>query len=87
MDVSCVVYLDDILIYSATREEHVEYLRAVLERLRKYALFASRKKCEFFVHQVEFLGFIVSREGVAMDKSRVRAIEEWPAPKTIYDVQ
>jgi len=82
-----VVYLDDILIYSETREEHVRHLREVLARLRKFALYANRKKCDWFTDRVEFLGFIVSVAGVSMDRSRVAAIEEWPTPKTFREVQ
>jgi hypothetical protein len=74
IDVYYVVYLDNILVYSLDRETHAESLRQVLERLRKYALFANRKKCSFFTTQVEFLGFIVSTDGVSMDPKRVEAI-------------
>jgi hypothetical protein len=70
------VYLDDILIYSDIREEHAKHVRAVLERLRKHALFASRKKCKFFIDLVEFLGFIVSAAGVSIDISRVEVIRD-----------
>ena len=76
VDISCVVYLDDILIYSASRKSYVRDIVEVLKRLCKFALFASRKKCEFFTTEVEFLGYIVSLAGVSMDKSRVAAIEE-----------
>ena len=76
VDVCCVVYLDNILIYSESREAHVRHLRLVLERLRRFALYANRKKCDFFTQEVEFLGFIVSTAGVAMDPSRVASIVE-----------
>jgi hypothetical protein len=71
VDDFCVVYLDDILIYSSSREKHVEHVRKVLERLQQFALYANRKKCTFFTQEVEFLGFIVSPQGVTMDESRV----------------
>jgi len=87
MDTCCVVYLDDILIFSDSREEHTRHLRQVLERLKKHALYASRKKCQFFTSEVEFLGFIVSTAGVAMDPSRIKTIEEWQAPASLHDVQ
>jgi hypothetical protein len=76
LDEFYVVYLDNILIYSYTREEYTRYVRAVLERLRKYALFTSRKKYKFFIDSVEFLGFIVSAVGVSIDISRVEAIRD-----------
>lgn len=59
----------------------------MLNRLRRYSLYVSLKKCEFFVTEVEFLGFVVSTTGVAMDKRRVATIQEWPKPKGYYDVQ
>jgi hypothetical protein len=85
--VCCVVYLDDILIYSDTREEHTQHLRLVMERLRKYALYASRKKCEFYTYQLEFLGFIINDAGVSMDKRKLAAVKEWPTPTTLKEVQ
>jgi hypothetical protein len=71
-----VVYLDNILIYSDTREQHVRDLRAVLERLRKFTLYASFKKCKFFTDTIEFLSYTVSVVGVSMDKSRIATVEE-----------
>lgn len=87
IDKFCVVYLDDILIYSDSHEEHIDHVKQVLERLRRFSLYASLKKCEFFTTEVEFLGFIVSTSGVSMDKRRVETIREWPKPKTYHEVQ
>jgi len=67
VDVIYVVYLDDILIYSASQAEHMRNTRTMLERLRKFQLFANLKKCEFDIDCVEFLGFIISTIGVSMD--------------------
>jgi hypothetical protein len=83
----CIVYLDDILIYSNSRKEHMQHLRKVLARLCKFRLYTSRKKCDFFVTEVEFLGYIVSTAGVSMDARRVATIQEWPALKSFKDVQ
>lgn len=87
LDEFCVVYLDDILIFSQTYEEHTQHIRLVLERLRKHALYANRKKCHFYSKEVEFLGFIVSSEGVSMDQRRVDTIAAWPTPSTFREVQ
>lgn len=87
VDICCVVYLDNILIYSDTQEQHRRDLCAVLERLRKFALYANRTKCHFFNTEVEFLGYIVSTAGISMDKRRVATIEEWPAPRSFREVQ
>ena len=76
-----------MLIFSKTREEHEKHVKEVLDRLREYKLYAHPKKCVFFQDSVEFLGFIISSEGVAMDEKRVATIKEWPVPKTFHDVQ
>jgi hypothetical protein len=87
LDEFCVVYLDDILIYSKDAEEHTKHIRLVLERLRKYALYANRKKCHFCTDSVEFLGFVVSNKGVSMDPRRVDTVAAWPQPTTFREVQ
>jgi hypothetical protein len=87
LDEFCVVYLDDILIYSKNNEEHTRHLRLVLERLRKYGLYANRKKCHFYTDSVDFLGFVVSNQGVSMDVRRVETIADWPSPTSYKDIQ
>ena len=86
LDDFCVVYLDDILVYSKTPEEHTQYLCLVLDCLRQYALYANRKKCHFYTDLVEFLGFIVGCNGVSMDLQRVDAIAAWLPPITFREV-
>ena len=87
IDKFCMVYLDDILIYSDAQSEYLDHVKQVLERLRQFGLYASLKKCDFFTTKVEFLGFIVSTNGLAMDQRRVAAIQEWPKPKSYHEVQ
>jgi hypothetical protein len=82
-----VVYLDDILIYSDTLEEHREHVRHILQRLREYNLHAKPEKSEFFCDTVEYLGFLISPHGVEMDPAKVKAILSWPAPTTVKQVQ
>jgi hypothetical protein len=69
-----LVYLDDILIFSSTKEKHLKHLREVLEILRKHKLYAKLKKCEFFKEQVEYLGHVVSAQGIKVDPYKIEAI-------------
>ena len=78
LDVTCIVYIDNILIFSKVGEDHASHMRAVLERMREYKLYAKLSKCEFDVEEVSFLGFRVGVAGVSMDTSRVQAIQDWP---------
>jgi hypothetical protein len=86
LDKFVVVFIDDILIYSKTKEEHVEHLRVVLTRLREHQLYAKFSKCEFWLDTIPFLGHILSAEGVAVDPSKVKDILEWKPPTTIHQV-
>ena len=78
LDRFVVVYFDDILVYSGTRDSHHKHLRQVLEALRQEKLYAHPKKCSFFTSEVAFLGFIISERGVSADPEKVRAIVTWP---------
>ena len=82
-----MVYLDDILIFSETLEDHWEHVKRVLERLRKFDLYIKLSKCRFATTEVEFLGFIVTVDGIKMDPARIQTLAEWPVPKTFRDVQ
>ena len=87
LDVTCIAYMDDILIFSKAGEDHASHVRAVLERMREYKLYAKLSKCEFDVEEVSFLGFRVGVAGVSMDTSRVQAIQDWPQPQSFRDIQ
>ena len=82
-----LVFLDDILIYSKTLEEHEKHLRVALERLRARGLHAKISKCSFFRQEVEFLGHYVGRAGVRMVEGKVEAVRAWPTPKKQKDVE
>ena len=82
-----VAYFDDILIYSRDEGEHLTHLRLVLLALRENQLFVNLKKCVFLTNKLVFLGFVISSEGVHVDDEKVRAIREWPTPKTITEVR
>jgi hypothetical protein len=77
VDRTCVVYLDDILIYSGDEAEHDRHVEEVLDRLVQWGLFCKASKCAFLTKLVEFLGFIVTPGGVVMDPARVQTIQEW----------
>ncbi|KAG7593973.1 Integrase catalytic core [Arabidopsis thaliana x Arabidopsis arenosa] len=82
-----VVYFDDILVYSKNLSEHIEHLDSVLNVLRKEELYANLKKCTFCTDNLVFLGFVVSADGVKVDEEKVKAIKEWPSPKTVGEVR
>ena len=79
-------YLDDILIYSKNRKEHVKHVRQVLIKLRDAGLQADVSKCEFFVTETKFLGIILSINGIRMDPAKVKAILDWEAPTTVTEI-
>ena len=87
LDQFVIVYLDDILIFSKSPEEHEQHLRTVLSVLRQEKLYAKASKCEFFESKTEFLGHIISDQGILPDPKKLQAIEEWPAPKTVTEIQ
>ncbi|KAJ9553882.1 LOW QUALITY PROTEIN: hypothetical protein OSB04_017927 [Centaurea solstitialis] len=82
LDRSVIVFIDDILIYSKSKEEHVEHLREVLKVLRKEKLYAKFSKCDFWLQEVQFLGHLVNREGIKVDPAKVEAVMKWETPKT-----
>ena len=87
LDVFCTAYLDDILIYSDTLEEHKIHVRKVLEALQAAGILLQAEKCEFLTQQTTYIGLIVSPEGISMDPKKMKAVKEWGTPKTVKDVQ
>ena len=77
LDKFVVVFIDDILIYSKSVQEHEQHLRVVLEKLRANKLYAKFSKCEFWLEKVDFLGHILTAEGVAVDPEKVEAVSNW----------
>ena len=82
-----LVFFDDILIYSKTMEDHVAHLTTVFEALRQNKLFAKLSKCTFAQSKVEYLGHIISAQGVATDPTKITAIQTWPSPKNVTDLR
>ena len=65
-----VVFIDDILVYSKNKEEHEKHLRVILQTLKEHQLFSKLKKCEFWLDQISFLGHVVSKDGISVDKAK-----------------
>ena len=76
-----IVYLDDILIFSKTLEDHMMHIPKVFDKLREEKLLINLKKCSFVKKELVYLGFVISAEGLKMDPEKVRAILEWPTPR------
>ena len=81
------MFFDDILVYSPNEESNVDRLKVVLETLREHHLYANLKKCEFGKEQVAYLGHVISKEGVAMDYEKVKAMMEWSLPKNLRELR
>ncbi|CCO35435.1 Retrotransposable element Tf2 155 kDa protein type 1 [Rhizoctonia solani AG-1 IB] len=87
LDITVVVYLDDILIFSKDPAEHSKHVREVLHRLARNQLFCKPSKCHFHVTTVKYLGIQISPQGFSMDEKKVEAVTAWPIPKTVKQVQ
>jgi hypothetical protein len=87
LDKFIVVFIDDILIFSKTEEEHEKRLRLVLEKLRSNQLYAKFSKCEFWLTEVTFLGHVISAGGVSVDPSKVKDVLNWMPPTNVSEIQ
>ncbi|GJZ98811.1 putative reverse transcriptase domain-containing protein [Tanacetum coccineum] len=87
LDKFLTVVIDDIFIYSKTREEHEVHLGLVLEFLKKEKLYAKFSKCEFWLREVQFLGHVINGNGIHVDPSKIEAVKNWEAPRTPYEVR
>ncbi|XP_058780030.1 uncharacterized protein LOC131653766 [Vicia villosa] len=87
LDQFVVIFIDDILVYSHTPEDHEEHLRIVLSTLREKQLYAKFSKCEFWLSEVSFLGHVISGGGVAVDPSKVEEVVNWDRPRSVTEVR
>ena len=79
--------MDDIIIFSDTKEEHLKRLEAVFQKLYAAGLKLKPSKCFFFREEIEYLGHVVSGKGISTNPKKVEAVAKWPTPKTVYDVR
>jgi transposase InsO family protein len=87
LDQGLVAYIDDLLIYAPTQEQHDQIVTEVLTRLRRHRLAVAAEKCEWAKEEVEFLGYVIGREGVKMSQEKVEAVLEWKSPQSLAETQ
>ncbi len=83
----CIIYLNDILIFFVEKIDHINHMKQILEKLRKFKLYASLKKCEFFIIKVNFLKFVIFTKNILMSSSKVNVIKTWLKLKMYQEIQ
>ena len=87
LDQFVMVFIDDILIFSKTREKHAKHLRMVLQTLRQEKLYAKLSKCSFWLDHISFLEHIISEDSISVDTTKIEDARDWPIPKSITEVK
>ena len=87
LDMFVVVFIDDILVYSRSKEDHEGHLRIVLQVLRDERLYAKFSKCEFWLREVAFFGHVVSGDGIKVYSKKTEAVKNWPRPLSSTDIR
>uniref|UniRef100_A0A8R7PGS1 Reverse transcriptase domain-containing protein n=1 Tax=Triticum urartu TaxID=4572 RepID=A0A8R7PGS1_TRIUA len=87
LDKFVIVFIDDILVYSKDESDHAKHLRIVLQTLKEHQLYAKFSKCEFWLDRVEFLGHVITKEGIAVNPEKVQIVLEWQAPKNVKEIR
>ena len=87
LDKFVIIFIDDILVYSGSPEEHAEHLQIVLQILRERQLYAKFSKCQFWLDKVAFLGHVISAEGISVDPQKIEVIVNWKPPTNVSEVR
>nr|GEZ02445.1 putative reverse transcriptase domain-containing protein [Tanacetum cinerariifolium] len=87
MDKFVIVFIEDILIYSKSKQEHKEHLKLILKLLKKEQLYAKFSKCELWIPKVQFLGYVIDTQGIHMDPAKIESIKDWASPKTATEIR
>ena len=87
LDRFVIVFIDDILVYSKSKEKHGRHLTLVLRKLREHRLYAKFSKCQFWLKEVAFLGHVISAQGIQVDSQKIAAVENWEQPRTVTEVR
>ena len=81
------MFIDDVLVYSQSEEEHEQHLRLVLQTLREHQLYAKFSKCEFWLEQVQFLGHVISGASIQVDPAKISAVLSWQRPRSVSEIR
>ena len=80
------IFINTILIYSKNKQEHEEHLRIILQMLREQQLFGKFRKCNFFKEIIQYLGYMVSKDGISINLKKIKLITEWLVPRNVTDI-
>ena len=87
LDQFVIVFIDDVLVYSRSEEEHEQHLRLVLQTLREHQLYAKFSKCEFWLEQVQFLGHVIPGAGIQVDPAKISGVLSWQRPRSVSEIR